>query len=124
MRLLCHGAVLAILAVVALLPAVQLRGELTRALVQAHPAVLDGRELLEHPAIPPGAHLIAEDETLNYVLVKQPDRLAQLTRIPELDLRVVHLLRDPRGWCNSRRKHSNKDWRRRRKASPTSSRPR
>lgn len=34
-------------------------------------------------------------------------RLYHLSRIPELDLRVIHLLRDPRGWCNSRRKNFN-----------------
>jgi len=36
---------------------------------------------------------------------KHPQRLYHLSRIPELDLRITHLLRDPRGWCNSRRKN-------------------
>lgn len=38
---------------------------------------------------------------------KHPQRLYHLNRIPELDLRIIHLLRDPRGWCNSRRKNFN-----------------
>lgn len=38
---------------------------------------------------------------------KHPQRLYHLCRIPELDLRIIHLLRDPRGWCNSRRKNFN-----------------
>ncbi len=38
---------------------------------------------------------------------KHSMRLYHLSRIPELDLRVIHLLRDPRGWCNSRRKNFN-----------------
>lgn len=36
---------------------------------------------------------------------KHPKRLFHLSSIPEIDLRVVHLIRDPRGWCNSRRKN-------------------
>lgn len=38
---------------------------------------------------------------------KHQMRLYHLSRIKMLDLRVVHLIRDPRGWCNSRRKNFN-----------------
>ncbi len=40
---------------------------------------------------------------------KHPERLIFLMQIPDLDLRVVHLIRDPRGWCNSRRKNYSAD---------------
>jgi len=33
-----------------------------------------------------------------------PQRMARLARTPGIDLRVIHMIRDPRGWCNSRRK--------------------
>lgn len=36
---------------------------------------------------------------------KHPERIAFLRRVSDIDLRVVHLLRDPRGWCNSRKKN-------------------
>lgn len=38
---------------------------------------------------------------------KHPKRLFHLSRSPYIDLRVIHLIRDPRGWCNSRRKNFN-----------------
>lgn len=38
---------------------------------------------------------------------KHPMRLYHLSCISELDIRVIHLIRDPRGWCNSRRKNYN-----------------
>lgn len=36
---------------------------------------------------------------------KHPERIAYFMRIREFDLGVIHLIRDPRGWCNSRKKH-------------------
>lgn len=38
---------------------------------------------------------------------KHSMQLYHLSRTPEIDLRVIHLLRDPRGWCNSRQKNFN-----------------
>jgi hypothetical protein len=32
---------------------------------------------------------------------KEPMRLVHLSRVPELDLYAIHLIRDPRGYCNS-----------------------
>jgi hypothetical protein len=32
---------------------------------------------------------------------KHPSRIPELRRIPSLDLRIIHLIRDPRGYCNS-----------------------
>lgn len=40
---------------------------------------------------------------------KHPERLVYLSKIPELDITVIHLTRDPRGWCNSRRKNHDED---------------
>jgi len=37
---------------------------------------------------------------------KPPERMIRLSQIREIDLRAVHLIRDPRGWCYSRKKHS------------------
>ena len=36
---------------------------------------------------------------------KLPSRILFMAGIKEIDLRVIHLLRDPRGYCNSARKH-------------------
>jgi len=38
-----------------------------------HPAVKDARDFLANPRIPRGSSVIAEDELLNYVLVKRPE---------------------------------------------------
>lgn len=35
---------------------------------------------------------------------KFPERLAYWLRVPDVDVSVVHLVRDPRGYCNSHRK--------------------
>ena len=35
---------------------------------------------------------------------KHPERIAHFSHIAGMDLRVVHLIRDPRGWCNSRKR--------------------
>lgn len=35
---------------------------------------------------------------------KHPERIVHFMRIREFDLSVVHLIRDPRGWCNSRKR--------------------
>jgi len=39
---------------------------------------------------------------------KIPSRIPFLAGIEEIDLRVIHLLRDPRGYCHSVRKHSGR----------------
>jgi len=40
---------------------------------------------------------------------KIPSRIPFLAGIEEIDLRVIHLLRDPRGYCHSARKHSGRN---------------
>jgi len=35
---------------------------------------------------------------------KHPARVPYLSRVPGIDFYLVHLIRDPRGWCNSRKK--------------------
>jgi hypothetical protein len=37
---------------------------------------------------------------------KEPERLAHLCRIAGIGMRAVHLVRDPRGYCNSRKKNA------------------
>ena len=70
-----HATICALVAVMAIVSAFKSWEAFGASLGTTHPAVLDGREFLADPRVPRGASVIAEDELLNYVLVKQPDYL-------------------------------------------------
>ena len=69
----CHAAIIALVAALAVASAFKARETFGASLDSPHPAILDAREFLADPRIPIGASVIAEDELLNYVLVKRPD---------------------------------------------------
>ncbi|NIM29080.1 MAG: hypothetical protein GTO67_14455 [Gammaproteobacteria bacterium] len=68
-----HIAIALFVAAAPIASAVKARQAFGTALDTHHPAILDALEFLGDPRIPPGSAVIAEDELLNYVLVKRPD---------------------------------------------------
>ena len=54
------------------------------------------------------AALLVSGTSIFLDATKIPSRILFLAGIEEIDLRVIHLLRDPRGYCHSARKHSGR----------------
>lgn len=82
----CHIGVATVVVVTALASGVQTRQAFSASLDILHPAILDAREFLNDPVVPPGSAIIAEDELLNYVLVKRPDYLRRARSIQSFNV--------------------------------------
>jgi len=70
-----HGRSLAfaLLAGLAILSIIHLRQELGKLTAIPHPAIQDARDFLSEPLVGPGSSILADDEMLNYLIVKRPD---------------------------------------------------
>ena len=73
-------------AVAPIVSAVKARQAFSASLATQHPAILDAREFLSDAKVPPGSAVIAEDELLNYVLVKRPDYFTQARSIQSFNV--------------------------------------
>ncbi len=48
--------------------------------------------------------LVVSGKTVLFDTSKTPEQIPRLARLSGVELSVVHFIRDPRGWCNSRKK--------------------
>jgi hypothetical protein len=72
---ICHVLVVLMVGAIFIGSAVSTRQEFAGLSGTRHPAIMDALEFLEAPVVPEDATILAEDELLNYVLVKKPDYL-------------------------------------------------
>ncbi len=82
----CHLAIALFVAVAPIASAVKARQAFSASLGAHHPAILDALEFLRDPRVPPDSAVIAEDELLNYVLVKRPDYFARARSIQSFNV--------------------------------------
>lgn len=69
----CRSLVFALLVGLAIISAYHVRQELRQRVNYLHPSIQDAQEFLSHPVAVPGSSVLAEDEMLNYLIVKRPD---------------------------------------------------
>lgn len=69
----CHVAIALFMALAPIASAVKARQEFSASVGTHHPAISDALEFLGDARVPSGSAVIAEDELLNYLLVKRPD---------------------------------------------------
>ena len=69
----CHVLVVLMVGVIFIGSAFNTRREFAALIDTPHPAIMDALEFLERPVVPEGTTILAEDELLNYILVKKPD---------------------------------------------------
>jgi hypothetical protein len=80
---------LCVVAFVGLAPvasALKIRHSFETSLSARHPSIADAHELLNIAAVPRGSAVISEDELLNYVMVKQPDRFSRVQSVQSLNV--------------------------------------
>lgn len=82
----CHVAIAFFVAVAPIASAVKARQVFNASLGTQHPAILDAHEFLRDARVPPGSAVMAEDELLNYVLVKRPDYFARARSIQSFNV--------------------------------------
>lgn len=82
----CHVAVVLLLVVTSIASAVETQKKFGASLGVQRAAILDALELLSDPQLSPGSAIIAEDELLNYVLVKRPDYLTRARSIQSFNV--------------------------------------
>ena len=81
-----HVAIALFVAIAPVASALKARQTLSASLGVRHPAILDALELMSDAKVPPGSAVIAEDELLNYVLVKRPDYFTRARSIQSFNI--------------------------------------